>query len=73
MPKELTTFDQVLIAIKQGKKAQRAGWNVNSHHIEGHKDGKGKVIGMVMSLNGVVGAAALHNNDILADDWEIFD
>lgn len=73
MPKSLVTFDKVLLAIKAGKKANRIGWKANSHHLEASKDGKGHVIGMVMYMNGVLGSASLHNNDILADDWEIFD
>lgn len=73
--KELTTFDKVLLAIIQGHHAARAGWGANQHYITGlfNKDTTGKdiCIGMVMHLNGIIGACALHTDDLLANDWEI--
>lgn len=70
MPKELITFDKALVAVKQGKHVARKGWAANTHYIMGSMDGK-KCIGLLMHLNGVNGSASLHNNDLLADDWEI--
>lgn len=75
MPKELTTFDHVLVAIRQGHHAARSGWGANQHYIEGSfkTDAAGNklCVGLVMHLNGVIGACGLNVNDLLADDWEI--
>lgn len=73
MPKELVSFDKVLPALKADltKKAQRTGWAATQHYIQASKDGSGK-LGLISSLNGISGAASLHNLDILADDWEVF-
>lgn len=72
MPKELVTFDKVIPAIKNGKKAARMSWPAGSLKLAGSMVDD-KVVGLVLEVSGVVSGGSLHNNDLLADDWEIMD
>lgn len=63
-------FDQVIVAIKAGKTAQRIGWKAQMSLI-GNKDKDGKIVGIAMKTSAGVSNAGLHNLDLLATDWKI--
>jgi hypothetical protein len=57
------TFNEVIIALKEGKKARRAVWNNQGYLVISNG-------AFYHSFNGK--QAILYLEDVLAEDWELF-
>ena len=82
-------FGNVIVAIKNGKKARRSGWNGKNQYIEladgiSYRNAKGVIVNCehenvgnkaiaFVGTSGVQMGWLASQADMLAEDWEIFD